>query len=109
MPITISIFIAFVIIFVSYLGIHDLLSFGVVKEKISNKPMSFARIKLFNANTGTEIKKTFADINGKYKLTPPKEKFYMAVEKRNFDGSYTQIWTSKSMTKKVSIKQVIEI
>ncbi len=57
-------------------------------------PLSFAIIRVFSVETNVEIAHKVADQMGRYYMILPNGSYYMRVEKKNNDGSYTLVNTS---------------
>jgi hypothetical protein len=60
----------------------------------SGEPMSFALIKIFSPETNIEITRRVADRYGRYYCLVSPGKYYVKIEKKNEDGSYSGIYTS---------------
>ena len=69
---------------------------GIVVTKVDNIPLSFAIIKVFSAATDTLIIKKTTNKIGKYFLLVPNGKYYLTIEKKNPDESYTEIFRADS-------------
>lgn len=69
-------------------------AFGYVVEQATGNPLSFAIIKIFIPTTNTEIAHRVADQYGRYYCLVPKGKYYVKVEKKNEDATYTLMHTS---------------
>ena len=69
-------------------------AYGYLHEKKTGLPLSFAVLRVFSAELEREIFQRVADQLGKYYILVPKEKYYLKIERRNDDGSYSLIYTS---------------
>ena len=69
---------------------------GIVVTKVDNIPLSFAIIKVFSAATDILIIKKTTNKIGKYFLLVPNGKYYLTIEKKNPDESYTEIFRADS-------------
>lgn len=67
---------------------------GTLTEKNTNTPLSFAIIKIFRENEDTPITKKIADKFGDYYALVPKGKYYIKIDRKNNDGSYTEAYKS---------------
>ncbi len=68
------------------------------KGKLMDKdgtPLSFAIIRVFSAQTNVEISHSVANHVGQYYMILPNGMYYMRVEKKNDDGSYSIVNTSE--------------
>lgn len=69
-------------------------SFGYIIDKATGIPLSFAILRIVMASSNIEISRKVADAYGRYYCLIPKGKYYVKIEKKNSDGSYTLIHTS---------------
>jgi hypothetical protein len=69
-------------------------AFGYVEDQLTGDPLSFALIKIIMPTTNTEIAHRVADKYGRYYCLVPKGKYYVKIEKKNADASYTLVHTS---------------
>ena len=67
---------------------------GVLKDTKTNSPLSFAIVKIFREGSDIEMLKKVTDIHGKYYCLIPNGRYYMKVEKKNIDGTYTSVYQS---------------
>jgi len=73
-------------------------SYGTVKYEEDGEPLSFAIIKVVSAETNTEIMKKVTDRLGRYfALVPHKGDYYIKIDKKNPDESYTEVYKSPVM------------
>ncbi len=65
---------------------------GTIRDKNTQIPLAYAMVKIFSQDIeGDPIAKKVADKNGKYFSLVPKGYYYLQIEKKNDDGSYTQV------------------
>ncbi len=69
-------------------------SFGFVVDKNTGGPMSFAVLRIISVNSNLEIAQKVADKYGRYYCLLPNGKYYVKIEKKNNDESYTPVYTS---------------
>jgi len=67
---------------------------GYVRDKITGDPLSFAIIRIMMPSANIEISHKVTDAYGRYYCLIPRGKYYLKIEKKNIDGSYTLIHTS---------------
>jgi len=63
-------------------------------EKATGQPLSFAIIKVFQADIKKQLFQRVADKYGRYYLLVPKGNYYLVIEKKQPDGSYQPISTT---------------
>lgn len=68
---------------------------GYVSEKSTGLPSSFSIVRVFSAALNTEIIHRVTDAIGKYYCLVPNSTYYVKIEKKNPDGSYTPAYTSE--------------
>jgi hypothetical protein len=66
---------------------------GSLIEKNGN-PLSFSIIRVMSSDLNIEITNKVADKIGRYYCLVPKGKYYVKIEKKNDDESYSEIFTS---------------
>jgi hypothetical protein len=72
-------------------------SFGVVKEKTNGLALPFAQVTIFyDTPSPTPIKyaSKICDREGRYFCLVPKGRYYVTIERRNPDLTYTKVFTS---------------
>lgn len=85
-------------------------SFGSVKYKVNENPLSFAIMRIFFANTENEIMHKVTDKTGKYYCILPNGTYYTKIENKNLDESYSLVHTSEPIeVKKGYINKVFEV
>ena len=67
---------------------------GLLTEKNTKIPLSFAIVKIFREGENTPIVKKIADKFGQYYSLVPKGKYYIKIDKKNDDATYTEIYQS---------------
>jgi hypothetical protein len=78
-------------------------SFGVIKDKYSGFPLSFAVVRIYSISTGKEMFHRVADLYGHYYCLLPKGEYRIVIEKKNIDESYTNVHTLDSYISKNGI------
>lgn len=74
------------------------LTLGVVREKTTGQPLASARVNIFYAASLPQPIKyatKISDRNGKYYCLVPKGRYYITIEKKKADQSYTPVFTSQ--------------
>ncbi|MCX6717591.1 MAG: carboxypeptidase-like regulatory domain-containing protein [Candidatus Taylorbacteria bacterium] len=99
---TLYVFLSLIIIF----GLKPK-TYGYIKEKETGFPLSFAIVRVFLSGSETIIASKTTDKYGKYYCLVPPGKYYIKVEKKNDDGSYSTLYTSSDIdvTKKGIINE----
>lgn len=83
---------------------------GMLVEKATGFPLSFAIIRIYSVATKTQIVHRVADKYGRYYCLIGNGTYYATVEKKNADGTYSVIYTSDPITvKKGYLNQSFEI
>ena len=106
-----------IIIFVLYILLLVLREFGLkppslgmVTEKETGYPLSFAVVRIFSASTNTEVSKRITDEHGRYHCLMSQGSYYVSIEKKNADQSYIKVFTSEPFeTKKGLINETFNI
>ena len=86
-------------------------AYGSVIDKATGTPLSFAIIRIIMPVSDKEIASKAVDKYGKYYCLVSPGKYYVKIEKKNNDGSYSLIHTSQLIdtSKKGIINEVFEI
>lgn len=84
-----------VIIILAFFGIKPRGS-GHVFERSSGYPLSFGILRVFSAELNREVGHTVIGKTGKYFILVPKGKYYMKIQKKTGEDSYTDIYKSES-------------
>jgi len=110
-PYNVIIFAVYVVLLIMRLLGLKPKSFGYVVDKSTGAPLSFAILRVMIPSTDTEISRKIADAYGRYYCLVPKGKYYIKVEKKNGDGSYSFAHTSEVIdaSKKGIIKKKFEV
>ena len=69
-------------------------SFGIISENLTNIPLSFAIVRIFSKKEKKEIFHRITDKYGRYYCLLPKGEYYITIEKKNNDESYSKVYTS---------------
>jgi hypothetical protein len=69
-------------------------TYGSVRDKTSHGPLSFAILRIMSSTNNIEISHKITDAYGRYYCLVPKGKYYVKIEKKNEDGSYSLVHTS---------------
>lgn len=67
---------------------------GTLTERKTGAPLSFAIIKIFREGEDTPLTKKIADKFGSYYVLLPRGKYYLTVDKKNDDSTYSEIFKS---------------
>jgi len=92
-----------IVIFCLYLILTILRKFGL-KQKATGalldkngNPLSYAIVRIFSVDLNMEITNKVADKIGRYYCLVNKGKYYVKVEKKNDDESYSLVYTSPAI------------
>ena len=91
-----------VLYFINYIVCKNKKS-GILTEKNTKLPLSFAIVKIFREGEDIPLGKEVADQFGYYYSLVPKGRYYVTVEKKNDDTTYTEIFKSEVMDVKKGI------
>lgn len=89
------------VIFILYILLVILRRFGLKQKALGSlteeggDPLSFAIIRVFDSELNVEITNKVADKIGRYYCLVSKGKYYVKVEKKNDDESYSTVHTSE--------------
>lgn len=81
-------------------------AYGYITDKITGDPLSFAIIRVVLPDSNAEITSKSADKYGKYYCLVPPGKYYVKIERKNADESYSLVHTSDAID--VSHKGIIK-
>jgi hypothetical protein len=86
-------------------------TYGYIVDKNTGVPLSFPIIRVVASDSNKEITSKSADRYGKYYCLVPPGKYYVKIEKKNEDGSYSLVFTSPTIdvSKKGIIKEKFKI
>ncbi len=73
---------------------------GIVKEKATGTPLAYAIVRVYVASLNKEIMRKVTDAEGRYFCLVTPGTYYMTIEKKNPDGTYTLISNTPTMTLK---------
>lgn len=76
---------------------------GTIKEKDTMFPISFSVIRIFKKNGKEELFHRVVDKFGNYYCLLPKGEYFVKIDKKNNDESYTNIYTSETFNVKNGI------
>lgn len=76
---------------------------GTIIDAGTGAPLSFAIVRVFFKDHDKELFHRVADEYGRYYCLLPKERYYITIEKKNDDGSYTLVFTSEIINAKKGI------
>jgi len=83
---------------------------GIVQYQKDNIPLAFAIIRAFQANTNQEITHKVTDQYGRYYCLVPNGKYYVKIDEKNIDESYTTVFNSGLIeVKKGYIKEKFKV
>ena len=68
--------------------------FGTVASKETKLPLSFAIIRIYSADMQHEVMHKICNKMGKYYCLIPKGSYYVKIESKNLDGSYSLVHSS---------------
>ncbi len=89
------------IIFILYIILVFFKKFGPKPKALGsliegdNSPLSFAIVRVIDSDLNVEITNKVADKMGKYYCLVPKGRYYIKIEKKNDDESYSLVFTSE--------------
>ncbi len=85
--------------------------YGKVTQAATGDPLSFAVLRIMSPANNMEVAHRIADKYGKYYCLVPPGKYYVNIEKKNDDGSYSLIYTSPAInaSKKGIIKDHFKV
>lgn len=85
--------------------------FGFITEKLTKKPLAFAVLRIVEPESGKEIASKVADKYGRYYCLLPRGRYYVKIEKKNDDQTYSLVHISPIIdtSKKGIIKKRFEI
>jgi hypothetical protein len=69
---------------------------GTLTERETNTPLSFAIVKIFRDGEEVPLIKKIADKIGSYYVLVPNGRYFMTVEKKNDDATYTQVLNTET-------------
>ena len=86
-------------------------AYGYVSDKLTGAPLSFAIIRVLMSDSNREVALKPADKYGRYYCLVPAGKYYVKIDKKNGDGSYSSVYTSAviDVSKKGIIKEKFSV
>jgi hypothetical protein len=69
---------------------------GKLTDK-NDEPLSFALVRVFSASTNVEIAHKVADKMGRYFCLIPNGQYYVQIENKNPDESYSVVYKSETI------------
>ncbi|MCX6722486.1 MAG: hypothetical protein NT094_00255, partial [Candidatus Staskawiczbacteria bacterium] len=86
-------------------------TYGYITDKTTGNPLSFAIIRVALPDSNVEVASKSADKYGKYYCLVSPGKYYVKIEKKNEDGSYSSVYTSQiiDVSKKGIIKEKFKV
>ncbi len=80
--------------------------YGGVRMKNTGEPLAFAIVRIFASGVDTEVAQKVTDKFGRYyALVPDTGEYYVTIERKNPDESYTQVFKSEPI---VAVKGIID-
>lgn len=86
-------------------------AYGRIFSSANGNPVSFAILRIVMPDSNVEVAHKVADKYGRYYCLVPKGKYFIKIEKKNDDGSYSLVYTSSVIdaSKKGIIKNTFRI
>jgi len=69
-------------------------SLGYIVDKVTGDPIPFAIVRVFIPPYNIEFSHKVVDSRGRYYCLAPKGQYFVQIEKKNNDGSYSIVYTS---------------
>jgi hypothetical protein len=82
-----------IMLFLYIVGLHPK-PHGILTDS-AGYPLSFAIMRIFNARLQKEVAHKVSDADGKYYCLVQKGEYYVTLERKNPDGTYTHVFTSQ--------------
>jgi hypothetical protein len=76
---------------------------GIISESDTGFPLSFAKVRILSKDNQKEIFHRIADKYGNYYCLLPKGEYYVKIDKKNNDDTYTNVYTSELLNLKNGI------
>jgi hypothetical protein len=77
----------------SFFGIKGR-QFGFIVDRMNNRPLAYAIFRVLSLDHQTVFRSGVCDDKGRYYCIVPKGQYYLDIEKKNPDGSYTKVYES---------------
>jgi len=86
-------------------------SYGAIIDKVTKIPLSFSILRVYMEGLNVEVASRVADKYGRYYCLVPAGKYYVKIEKKNDDGTYSLAYTSEviNTSKKGVIKEKFRV
>lgn len=84
------------LLFLRLIGIKPK-AYGRISSEASKDPLSFAVLRVLMPGSNIEVTHKIADKYGRYYCLVPKGKYCVKIEKKNNDGSYSEVFTSQTV------------
>ncbi len=68
---------------------------GGISDKFTGKPLPFSVVRVYSAATNTEITHKVADKEGRYYCLVQNGNYYITIEKKNPDGTYSLVYKTE--------------
>lgn len=78
-------------------------SYGVIIDTATKEPLSFAVVRVFQKGVTREMFHRITDQYGRYYALLAKGEYYVTIERKNSDESYTPVFTSDTINAKKGI------
>jgi DNA-binding beta-propeller fold protein YncE len=96
-PYNIVIFCLYVVMFIIRSAGIKLSSLGNVVKETSAQPLSFAIVRIYRGTPGVEVVHKVTDKFGRFYCLVPNGDYYMTIEAKNDDKTYTKVYQSETM------------
>ncbi len=96
-PYNIAIFALYLVLLVIKETGVKLSKLGSVIDKATGAPLSFAIIRVFSYELGNEVIHKVTTEKGLFYCLVPNSSYYITIEKKNPDGTYTQVFKSEKI------------
>jgi hypothetical protein len=77
--------------------------FGWVLDKETGFPLAFALVKIYSVDLERELTKKACDSTGRYYALVPPGNYYVTIDRKIADGTYTSIYQSEVFTAKKGV------
>ncbi len=78
-------------------------SYGTIVDATTKEPLSFAIVRIFQKGSDREMFHRVTDQYGRYYSLLAKGEYYVTIERKNADGTYTPVLTSDTINAKKGI------
>lgn len=68
--------------------------FGFIVNKLTGRPLAYAIFRVLSLDHQTVFRSGVCDEKGRYYCIVPKGQYYLDIEKKNADGTYTKVYES---------------